>query len=291
MARRKSDKFIPDSDRHFALMARNFHRHISRDPARFHFSANDAQLIDTHVTRFREALALVTRPSTRNPITTLRKDEARREAVQIIRRYANIIRANPDILRSIKLELNIKERPKNLSKRSVPQSAPQLIRVRSEGEMSTGEGRHVLRYAEQFGAGTHAKPDGVDRVELYAGLIGPNDDLPAHPSALSGGLFWHLGAWTKSPMRVQYPLPAQPMRVVYFAYWAGGSGSGGKCGTGPWSKPCDGGIVHCSSINAMRIEDQRANQSRPLPVIIQRVDPTPLLPDEVGSLRRLPEAA
>jgi hypothetical protein len=253
-------------------------------------SAADAERISIVTREFCDALALATAPSTSNEITTKLKDDAREEAERVVRLYGGIIRANPEIPVEVKMVLNVKERPKKLSKRLCPQTAPQLTYAGKIRETASGEGLHMLRYVEKTGAGTHAKPTGAVRVELCAGLPRPNDEPPTDPSALSGGLLWHLGSWTKSPIRVQYPLPAEPMRVLYWACWAGASGKDGKCQTGPWSETCDGGIVHCTRAGALRIEDERDDRPRRVPVIIEQLNPIPLLP-ECQTLKALPNAA
>jgi hypothetical protein len=286
MGRSKSDKFIPDSDDQFADMARKFAGAISRDPGRFMLSSDDATKLVTAAKKFRDALALATRPATRTTITRMRKDDARVEAERIVRLYGNLIRVNPAIDRAAKIEIDVKERPTRLKRRTCPQTPPMLMYVGTEREQIAGEGLHVLRFIDEIGSGTRAKPAGAARLELFVGLVWPNDPTPKHPSELSGGPFWYLRSFTKSPMRVRYPLPAEPMRVVYWARWADATGE-----VGPWSKTCEASVVHSSRASAMRMEDQRANQARPLPVIVERVDDTPLLPDQVAPLRQLPEAA
>lgn len=286
MGRRKSDKFIPDSDHQFADMARTFAGAIARDPARFMLSSDDAKKLVDVAQKFRDALALSTRPATRTTITRMHKDEERVEAERIVRLYGNLIRANPGIDRAAKIQIDVKERPTRLNRRTCPQTPPMLMYVGTEREQIAGEGLHVLRFIDEFGSGTRAKPAGAARLELFVGLVWPNDPTPNHPRELSGGPFWYLRSFTKSPIRATYPLPAEPMRVVYWARWADATGD-----FGPFSKTCDASVVHCSAANAMRIDDQRANQARPLPVIVERVDATPLLPDQAVALRRLPEAA
>ena len=49
-------KFIPDSDSNFAHMARNFALQITRDPARYLLSADDANIITRAVQAFRDWL-------------------------------------------------------------------------------------------------------------------------------------------------------------------------------------------------------------------------------------------
>ena len=134
MGRKSSDKFIPNGDSDFALMARSFAAIIARDPDRFSLSSNDAEQITRAVTEFRETLAVALRKDTRTQITIMRKDESRAKAEGIVRKYGNIIRANPQIDPIDKMLVRVKERPTRLNERTCPQTRPMLSFIRSTGE-------------------------------------------------------------------------------------------------------------------------------------------------------------
>jgi hypothetical protein len=82
-------KFIPDSDREFASMARVFAENIEREPGRYLLSADDAAIISREAQAFRDALALSMWPGTRTKVTVMRKNEARQRTERVIRRYVN----------------------------------------------------------------------------------------------------------------------------------------------------------------------------------------------------------
>ena len=84
-------------------------------------------LIATAVNEFRAALAKSVHKFSRTQRTIMDKDIARRKAEGIIRRYANIIRANPQVSATSKMLIRIKERPKKLKQRNCPRRPPMLV--------------------------------------------------------------------------------------------------------------------------------------------------------------------
>lgn len=217
-------KFIPDSDSDFAHMARNFAFHIALDHARYYLSADDAQKITQAVTAFRDTLSVAITIRTRTKITIMVKDEARSKAERIVRKYANQIRVNDRINHVDKMVVYIKERPTRLRRRNCPRLAPYLKYIGSESN------RHILEFREAKLARSKAKPFGAVRLELFVDLVGPGEMIPLSPDERTGRP-WYLRSFTANPIRVKFPLPADPMRVVYWGRWADGTGE-----VGPWSK-------------------------------------------------------
>jgi hypothetical protein len=233
MGRRRCSKFIPDSDTDFAQMARTFANGIARNPARFKLSAGDAEEIGRAVADFRAAQCLALRKGTRTMFTLAGRAEARRKAEAIVRRYANVIRANPEIGALDKRAIGVRVRPTRLQKRACPMTRPLLSFVGSGYQRdATGGSRpvHLLRFVDQLGSGTRAKPPGAARLELFVELVPPGEPIPTHPCERSGGRAWYLRSFTKSPMKVHYPMPPTPMLVVYWGRWADATGA-----IGPWS--------------------------------------------------------
>jgi hypothetical protein len=231
--RRQSGKFIPDGDSDFAGMARTFASGIAADPGRFMLSASDAAEITRAVEQFRQSLCAAIRPATRTKISIMLKHKARTAAERVVRNYGNLIRANPQISQEGKLRISVKERPRRLHTRKCPQTSPVLTFIRSTGEAGATGRKHVLRFCEQLGSGTRAKPPGAARVELFVELVAPGEPIPKHPGELSGGRPWYLRSFTRNPIEVEFPKPATPMFVVYWARWADATGE-----VGPWSRTC-----------------------------------------------------
>lgn len=214
-------KFIPDSDSGFARMARVFSDNIALEPERYFLTAEDARDIGYAVSEFRHHLALASWPSTRSASRIAEKDAARQRAERIVRKYGAMIRANPQINRSAKVCVGVRERPGRLHRRECPRSAPHLRYLGSEG------GVHLLEFREEWGARSRAKPRGASRLELFVEMVEPGRAIPAGPGARP----WYLRSFTSSPMRVQFPMPEAPRMIVYWGRWADATGE-----VGPWSR-------------------------------------------------------
>jgi hypothetical protein len=241
-----ADKFIPDRDIDFANMARIFARSIERHETHFNLSEHDLQIIDRAVTEFREKLGAATRPGTRTQYTIMEKDESRAKAEQVIRKYGRVIRADESISRSDKIALRMKERPAKLGSRTCPQTRPLLTFRGSCNEGGLTGRKHILRFGERLGNGTRAKPPGAARLELFMELVAEGEPIPKHPGELCGGRAWYLRSFTRSPMEVEFPMPATPMFVVYWARWADATGN-----VGPFSQTCVATVEGWSGRGAM----------------------------------------
>ena len=272
--RRQTTKFIPDGDSDFALTGRAFARSIERDPVRFMLTSEDAQRITQAIEEFRRALAVTTAPGGCTKMDTMRKDGARDRAKAVVREYGNIIRANPKISAIDKMVLRIKQRPQRPKDRTCPQTAPVLIFKRAVEAGGDCQRKHVLKFLDEVGCGTRAKPAGAVRLELYVELVAQNEPLPRHPGEL--GRPWYLRSFTRNPMVVEFPVPTTSMKVVYWAKWANATGE-----TGPWSETCVAPAEGWS--NAAALEDKRKGsrvvvslRRRALP-LVERSDEARLL--------------
>src|SRR5690606_4657594 len=95
--RRNLTRFIPEADSDFACVANTFSRSIQANPAPYGISLEGAAEIAEAVRSFRSALAVVTSKATRTPVATREKQDARARCEAVIRRYASMIRANPEV--------------------------------------------------------------------------------------------------------------------------------------------------------------------------------------------------
>jgi hypothetical protein len=246
-------KFIPEADSDFALTARQFASYLRTEPDAYGVSAETAAEIGTTVQEFRDVLSALERAriiGAQSPQLTASKDAARAKAEDAVRTLANIIRANPDVPASRKMLLRLKKRPAKLRKRRCPQAPPTLYFLGSgDGVVGgiapgSGSGVHVLRFSDEsngsmtVGTGTllmsrRAKPDGAVRIELYFDMVPAGD--PRGVPRLPGERGWpkYLRSFTRSPIEVQFPIPQEPMLIVYWARWADSAGEVSR-----WSKPC-----------------------------------------------------
>ena len=247
--RRNLVKFIPEADSDFALVAQHvFLSRLKLYPDQYGVTPEDVASIEAAVSAFRTALARTAHRFTRNPQMVMQKDEARGKAEAIVRRYANIIRANPDVTDTNKRLLRLKVRPKKLRRRRCPTSPPRLQFLGSVDGVAggltpgSGSGVHVLAFRDynecvaiqassEIGMVRRAKPDGAVRIELYFDMVPPGEPVPRLP----GERGWpkYLRSFTRNPIEVEFPVPSEPMLLVYWARWADSSGEVSR-----WSRPC-----------------------------------------------------
>lgn len=264
--RRNLDKFVPRADSDFAFTAEHFARAIAADPEKHNLCQEDAAELTKTVAAYRKALALAIGAKTRGFGTIRDKDRARRKAEEIVRMYANVIRADPCVAKVDKMLLRIKQRPRKLKQRNCPKRPPVLRFLRSidgighNAGVGNGSGVHVLEFRDvddklmpEGKNSRRAKPDGAVRLELFVDLIPVGENAGAVPKSpfdrvrAGRGWPWYLRSFTKSPMEVEFPLPAQPMLVVYWARWADATGDVSR-----FSKTCvariEGWTPHANSL-------------------------------------------
>lgn len=315
--RRNLVKFIPEADSDFALTAHNFMYIVRKDPAAVGLAPAQAQDVEEAVTEYRSALARSSNRLTRSQQTILRKDVAREKCEKVIRRCANIIRANPDVDEVTKKALRLKPRPARLRDRKCPQNPPMLRFVGSgdgvaqEAGIGNGSGVHVLEWwanssrfvgDRETGKWRRARPDGAARLELFVELVPVGHAIPHHPAELMGRP-WYLGSFTTSRMEVTYPIPSEPMLVVYWGRWADARGRVGR-----FSKTCTARVEGWSQsrLALPTADESRRIETKIVYVQVSRSEPAALadhsgIPDEIFEparrqvealeVKQLPEAA
>ena len=228
-----SDKFIPNGDTKFADMAEAFARTVARDPRKFAVSEVDSEMLSRWAKEFRDALTLARGNGSRTPSAIGRKNETRKALEEIVRRLANVIRASDRISAADKRSVFIRERPKKLGKRTVPFAPPNLFYQGPPRKAGPNSGLHQLYVEDGFSLIGRSKPNGAVRVELFVDLVPPGQKMPSYPGEHLNSRPWYLRSFTKSPFKVQHPVPPVPMMVVYWARWADAKGS-----VGPFSRAC-----------------------------------------------------
>lgn len=246
-------KFIPSGDVAFQIMSRVFASHISAEPERFGISHDDAKELAQAVQRFHEAMAVTLH--TRSRSTTMQKTSARAEAEKIIRRLANVIRANPKLDFETKLRALVIDRPKRGRRQKCPQEPPRLTFENALHRGNGGSPTHELRFASLDGK---PKPEGANRLELFVDLVSPDEPIPKHPGDNHGGRPWYLRSYTRSPIRIVPPMAKVAMRVVYWARWADSTGN-----VGPFSASAVG-WVEGGNVSRRALTGRNPNAVEPL---------------------------
>ena len=267
--RRNLVKFIPSGDSDFAMTAHQFGVYLMNHSAECGVKPDDVATIQRAVTDFRMALAKSLAPGTRTEQTVRIKNAARIKAEDVVSRYGDIIRANPDVDPLHKYALRIKVKPKKLKQRNCPLRPPMLQFIRSEDGVRGGNGTpgspgigggsgvHIIKFfdADAFGNVRRAKPDGAARLELFIDYVPEGAPIPRHPAQQRG---WHnyVQSYTKSPMRVEFPVPQHGAKlIVYWARWADATGA-----VGQFSKTCVARMEGWSSSPAARAQLEAQGQ-------------------------------
>lgn len=245
-------KFIPSSDQAFQLLAIAFAHNVGGEPEVFGIAPEDAAAMVAAVQRFHDAMK-VSR-ARRSHLTTMQKRSARAEAEKIIRRLANMIRANPKLDFATKQRARVSERPTRGRRRECPQEPPQLTFEQALHRGCGGSPMHELRFAS---LDYKPKPAGAARLELFVDLIDPDEPIPTHPGENHGGRPWYLRSYTRSPIRIIPPMAKVAMRVVYWARWADSTGN-----VGPFSRSAVGWV-------------EGGNMHRSGPILLNRKDRIP----------------
>ena len=221
-----AEKFIPNGDVAFDMMAYHFAQHIAQEPGRFAVSREDSDALSAAVAAYRAALQAARAPGTRSQGATYAKEQARAEAERHIRRLANLIRHNDAVDAQAKFALKLRERPAKATPQTLPDEPPRLKFVRALHEGNGAAPVHELVFYE-FHSFSKSKPPGAARIELFVDLIPPDEPIPAHPGANHGGRPWYLRSYTRNPIVLAPPMARVPMRVVYWARWADSMGNVG----------------------------------------------------------------
>lgn len=229
-------KFIPDGDMPFALRAEAFLSAIEADPKIYHLTQDDVEQVREAVVAYQQALKRTGAKGCRTPGDVRGKNEARAVAEKLLRRIANVIRADAGISSTAKLNLGIPERPVRPVRQPLPELPPTLAFMNgvpgAHGKYKNGTGRHVLMFYSPQGRKTRAKPQGAARLEVFVDFVPPGEPIPQHPAQRSGRA-WYVRSFTTNPMTVEFPMPLQPMMVVYWGRWADSAGNVGR-----FSTPC-----------------------------------------------------
>jgi hypothetical protein len=228
MARR----FFPDADTAFEHKMRAFADNIAQRPEAYGIPRDDEQAIVQAVKDFAGALQSSRVPSTRSKALVARKDEARAELTQLVRRALLLIRANEQLSIEDRVNIGLIERPERAKKQRCPQSQPVLYFKADVHRTWSTPGWHVITFNDLIVSAKRAKPDGASRLELFVDLVPLDEPWPNMPGDRHGGLAFYLGSYTRTPFKIAYPKTNVPMRVVYWGRWANNTGE-----TGPFSRP------------------------------------------------------
>jgi hypothetical protein len=226
-----ADKFIPESDSEFLVMAKTFADGLAAHPHEWFLSAGEIELAGKVVRSFEEAYMRANDSSTRTMSAVSLKNQTRNSATQVIRQYANMIRPNAGISDQLKISIGIKPRSGILTRRSCPQSFPLLNFFGAEG------GRHYLKYRDATTPDSPAKPLGAHALQLFMAI----SDYGAQPIR-DPNLAQYVGEYGRNPITVSHEFKDGGRTATYFARWVGARNE-----HGPWSNPICAQVMFASS--------------------------------------------
>lgn len=215
--------YIPPRDADFLNWLDNFATTIAADQGTFGLTAGDATAISAQNTAFAAAYALgggtyhaPVNAATKTPASTQAKNDAKTNALAVVRPYAQQIANNAGVTSENKVALGLNPRTTPPTPIPAPASFP-IVGVRSAGPLTV-----TLQWQDStIGAGK-SKPYGAIQAEVRAQVSAtPLTD----PDALAAN-----SIQTKSPLTLSFASGDGGKQLYYAVRWVTRRGL-----TGPWS--------------------------------------------------------
>jgi len=212
-----SDNYIPRADKKAVHWYRGFRNAVAEDPARFGLMSGDVAAMDDVLLPLEQAFREMPAGG-KYPALTARKDGALGTCENLMRTYAMIVKSNLGVADESKILVGI--RPKNIGRSRIPcpTTAP-AVKV-----VSATQGVHTLIYFDPENGGAKRKPRGARALELFV-AVRESSVIELDPQKCN-----YYGAFTRSPIGVQFNAAQNGMQATYRARWSGSNGR-----TGPWS--------------------------------------------------------
>lgn len=210
--------FIPTRDAELDPFLNNFQTRIAAAPASYGLVAGDATVITGTYNAWHAAFVAATNPATRTHTTIAAKDAQRILTVDIVRTYANTIRANTAVSDSLKLDLGLNVHDTIPSPVPPPSTYP-ILAISGAGPLMQD-----LRAADQSTPTRRAKPHGAAGLLVFRAIgTTPASDPGAAP---------FLGFVTRAEFNSSFSSADDGKVATYFARWTNAKGE-----VGPWSAP------------------------------------------------------
>ena len=209
--------YIPHSEAALLNWATGFSSGIAAMPEAYGLSAADAQCISQVVGAFAEAYRIAGAPLTRTKTNVVIKNAACRAMLPVLRRYAQRIKANPDVSAGLKADIHLRGKPDARATVPAPDTRPSLYVLSNEANC------HVLHYSDPTTPDSTRRPaDAIGlQVFCHVGSEAPADPLDAR----------FLDFVSRQPYVVRsFKTEQVGKKAFYFARWQNATGA-----TGPWS--------------------------------------------------------
>jgi hypothetical protein len=154
--------YVPTKDALFSNWLDNFATLLAADPALYGLTAGDAATVTAQQVAWAAAYGLVTSPSTKTAEAVSAKNDAKINALGVVRPLAQRISLNAGVASSDKVAIGVNPRTSTPSPITPPTSQPVLL-VQSASSLSL-----ILRYRDSAASvSVKAKPYGVTQLRLY----------------------------------------------------------------------------------------------------------------------------
>ena len=208
--------YIPSRDANLADWMNNFSTLITGSPGTYALTAGDATTIATYVSAFVNALTVVSNPATKTRATVAAKDGAKAAMLDIVRPYAQQVRANRGVSNEHKVALGLTIADETRTPIPAPATNPILMVI------GATPGEHTVRFADSATPDRRKKPFGAIGLQLFVVVAAAPVNDPAAAEFRS--------FVTKQPFAVMYEAADNGKVATYFARWQTRTGL-----VGPWS--------------------------------------------------------
>jgi hypothetical protein len=216
--------YIPARDVDFTTWVDNFGGYVDINFAALFLGPGDVTAVDTAISDWDAAYALVANPATKTPVTVAAKDTQRATTESLLRLYASQINLNPAVTDLQRAALAITIRDQTKTPILPPTSFPELELI------AALPGTHQLKYKDSDAVVGKAKAFGGRFVELRS--------VAALTPPASEDLVPTVGYQTKSPFIVSWTMGDAQKIAYYFARYISPRG-----GPGPWAPIFPVGII------------------------------------------------
>lgn len=213
--------FLPRQESKLDRWLENFSTQISAAPAQFGLSLSDAESIAVAVAEWHAAYVTAREPSTRTISAVCEKNTQKKIVLPLVRCYAAIIRANPNVDGAQDIALGLHPRRPPGQRGSIinaPQEKPTLALTK----LSVGS--HTIRISRHGLTGRSCRPRGAAGLLLFRAI--------ADEPTMSTEEARFVAFVTRAEYRAEFPL-GEGLRgktATYFARWTNFKGE-----LGPWS--------------------------------------------------------
>lgn len=216
--------YIPTRDTDFNSWLANFSTLLTASPGTYGLLAADATTVAGVTSTWTAAYTLAIDPTTRTPVTVTAKDDAKINALAIVRPYSQLISANSGVLTADKVAIGVNARTNTPTPIGAPVTYPAIT-------LQAGTFlQHIFRYHDSAAPATsRSKPPGVIQLQVYAA---PSETVITDPAVLP-----LKAVATKVPVVIDWDSSNQGKTAYYAWRWITRTGL-----VGPWS-PINTAIV------------------------------------------------